>query len=151
MAKVYAMRLFSDVNAVKRALGPTASDHAVVETRQRLLDDLRDGRIYFESTPTREVGLLFSGLPAEVEWLFSKGDWTVLLAPAGRQFILSDAPVAHYDPTPKFEGAGAGLASSPEAMTFLPIDPQVMLMLRPSADGLLNWHTRRISPSASTS
>jgi len=112
--------------------------------RGRLLDDLKDGDIYFESTATREIGLMLAGMPAMVDWLISRANWHVLVTPSDRQFILSDAPVTHYDPTPKMPGAGAGFDSSPGAMTFLPIDPCIGLLIRPSPDELLNWRTRPI-------
>lgn len=142
--KLAGQRLFSDPEAVRRGLPPGATDQEVEATRQRLLDDLRDGRIYFESSPTRELGMMFAALPSLVEWLISEGDWTVLVAPADRQLVLSDAPVAHYDPAPRADGAGAGFASSPDAMTFVPIDPRVGLLIRPSSDRLLNWRSRPV-------
>jgi hypothetical protein len=125
-------------------MDPGASDEAVKRMRGRLLDDLKDGDIYFESTATREIGLMLAGMPAMVDWLISKADWHVLVTPSDRQFILSDAPVTHYDPTPKMPGAGAGFDSSPGAMTFIPIDPCIGLLIRPSPDELLNWRTRPI-------
>jgi hypothetical protein len=144
ISKLAAMQLFSDFEAVKRSMDPGASDEAVKRLRGRLLDDLKDGDIYFESTATREIGLMLAGMPAMVDWLISKADWHVLVTPSDRQFILSDAPVTHYDPTPKMPGAGAGFDSSPGAMTFIPIDPCIGLLIRPSPDELLNWRTRPI-------
>lgn len=144
ISKLAAIQLCSDPEAVRRSMGPRASDEAVKRMRDRLLGDLEAGEIYFESTATREIGFMLAGMPAIVDWLISKADWHVLQAPSDRQFILSDAPVAHYDPTPKMPGAGAGFDSSPGSLTFIPIDPYIGLLIRPSADELLNWRTRPI-------
>lgn len=125
VSKLMAERLFSDPEAVRRALGEDLTDEQLATKQQALLDDLRDERIYFESTPTREVGLMLGAMGPITEWLISEAAWTVLVAPTGRGFVLSDAPVAHYDMTPKVPEAGAGFASSPGAMTILAVDAQI--------------------------
>ncbi len=80
------------------------------EDREMLLQELRDGKLLFESTPTREVGLMFTGVRQTAEIIASQMRWTLVEAPAGRSFILSDHPVAHFDPT----------AQGPASDTFQP-------------------------------
>jgi hypothetical protein len=44
-------------------------------------------------------------------------------------FVLSDHPVAHYDPTPKTPESRAGFMSSPNSLTWVPLDPNFGVML----------------------
>jgi len=111
--------------------------------RDRIVSDLLERRIEFKSTPMREIGMLLEAVPVVGEWLMTKASWTVLRAPSDRQFIVSDAPVAQYDPTPKVPGAGAGFESSPASMTVLPIDPSAALLIQPSPDGFTSLPTQR--------
>jgi hypothetical protein len=71
IAKLAAIQLFSDPEAVRRSMDPGATDEAVKRRRDRLLGDLESGEIYFESTPTREIGLMLAEMPAIVDWLIS--------------------------------------------------------------------------------
>jgi hypothetical protein len=144
IAKLMAERALSDPDAIQRALGPQATDEEIAAMQRRVLDDLREDRIEFESTPTREVGFMLAGMPPVTEWLISKAAWHVLVAPPERQFVLSDAPVAHYDPTPKVPDAGASFESSPNSMTVFAIDPRLALLIRPAADQLLDWRMREV-------
>ncbi|UGS36107.1 DUF4238 domain-containing protein [Capillimicrobium parvum] len=143
-SKLAARQLFSDPAATRRALGPDATYEAVARWQRKLLDGLRDGNITFERDPVREIGMMLRAVEPLTQWLISAAWWELLRAPQGRQFVLSDAPVAHRDPTPPLDGAGAGFNSSPGAMTVLPIDPVVALLIRPAPDGLLNWVARDV-------
>jgi hypothetical protein len=144
LSKLVAERLFSDTEAARRALGEDLTDEEVSARQQALLDDLRNGRIAFESTPAREVGFMLAAMAPITEWLISKAAWTVLVTPPERSFVLSDAPVVQYDMTPKAAEAGAGFDSSPGAMTVFAVDPSVALLIQPSVDDLLDWRTRAI-------
>ena len=44
-------------------------------------------------------------------------------------FILSDHPVSHYDPKPKFKDAAAGFLSSDASATWVPLDPAFGILL----------------------
>jgi hypothetical protein len=147
-SKLAAEALFSDPECVRRGLPSGATDEEVDVWRQRLLCDLAAGDIVFSSTPTREIGLVFGALGPTVEWLFSAARWTLLSAPAGCEFILADAPIAQYDPGRQFEEAGAGFSSSRRAMTLVPIDRYVVLLIQPSSDGLFDWRVRHLEPGA---
>jgi hypothetical protein len=100
--------------------------------RRRLLADLRSGDIVFPRDERREVGLMFTSVEHIVAALMEKMRWVVLRTPPGRSFILGDHPVAHHDPTPKVQGAGAGWLSSPSAQTFVALDPSFALLFEPS-------------------
>lgn len=120
------------------------------------LDELRSGRITGQSTPDREVALMFLNLQAATTRL-CEGLGGVLLhidEDERAVFVLSDHPVSHYDPTPKLRGAGTGFMSSPHSDTFVPLDPKFGLLLtqerpqtwsdayvRADAVGVLNLRT----------
>jgi hypothetical protein len=144
IAKLMAQRLLSDPEAIRRTLGPQATDDEVAAMQRRVLNELREDRIEFESTPSREVGFMLAAIQPVTEWLISRAAWHVLVAPPDRQFVLSDAPVAQYDPTPKVPDAGAGFESSPNSMTIFAIDPRLALLIRPSGDQLIDWRTREV-------
>ena len=146
--KLTAEVMFSDASFVRRGLGHEATDADVERWRRRLTTDLRSGAIEFSSDRTRQLTMLLGALGHGVEWLIGTAYWTVLEAGGGSEFILSDAPVAQHDPNPKFDGAGAGFASSAQATTIVPIDRSVALMFRPAPDGLFNWTYRAVSPAA---
>lgn len=140
MAEMDAEVRLSDPDLARRIADRDARDPAEVEAdRLRLLEDLRAGRLVFESTPSREVGLMFTALDRNHDALMAELDWTLLRAPAGKRFILSDNPVCHYDPTPKMPGAGAGFLSSPGSQTLIPLDPGMALMLTPRHADLPAW------------
>lgn len=136
--RLASIEVFSDPEAVRRGMPSETTEAEVLEMRDRIVRDLMERCIEFESTPMREIGMLLRAIPVIGEWLMTKAQWTVLRAPSDRQFVLSDAPVAQYDPTPKVEGAGAGFASSPTSMTLLPIDPSAALLIQPSPDGYVS-------------
>lgn len=144
--KLTAEVMFSDAEFVRRGLAPDATDADVEAWQRRLTEDLRSGALEFSSNRTRQLAMLLGALGPAVEWLIGQAHWTVLRADPGSEFTLSDAPVAQFDPTPKFREAGAGFASSPEATTVVPIDPSVALMFRPSSDGLFDWRSLAVDP-----
>jgi hypothetical protein len=62
--------------------------------------------------------------------------WTLLRAPAGRDFVIGDTPVAIIDPTldPRL---GLGFATSPNTETTFPLDPSLCLHLKPGGEAWL--------------
>ncbi len=116
---------------LERMVADGESIDEVDRERLRLLERLRSGEQLIESTPSREIALMFISLEETSKALLSQVGWTLLRAPAGSSFVLSDHPVAHFDPTPKFEGAGAGFLSSPTAITTVPLDPAFAVLLQP--------------------
>jgi hypothetical protein len=131
-SKLWLEAQLSDAEKVRSILSkPGRPEEEIEVERIRMLDDLRRGRLELESTPSREVALMFMAVEKGGEALLTKMGWTLGRAPAGNPLVLSDHPVAHHDPTPKFPGAGAGFLSSPGAITAIPIDPRFALILEP--------------------
>ena len=146
-ADIRMAEMMAEVNLSDPEVGRNVAGWSADETeRQRitLLDDLRKGKLIFESTPSREVALMFMAVQQGAEFLGTEMRWTQLLAPEGRSFVLSDHPVAHYDATPKMPGAGASFASSPNSQTLIPLDPHMALLLEPADE--LGCYQARLTP-----
>jgi hypothetical protein len=122
----------SDRERYHRTMSGTgrAADEVEAE-RLKLLTDLRDGRLEMESSPSREVALMFMAFEQTGQAIFDELAWVCVRAPADpkSRFVLSDHPVAHYDPTPKVPEAGRSFMSSPNSSTFIPLDPKFGLLL----------------------
>ena len=112
-------------------MGKGRTEKEVEEERLEWLDDLKSGRLRLASTPEREVALMLMGLPEVTETLLATMGWRYMRIPASSKtsFVLSDHPVAHYDPTPKTPGAGASFQSSAGSLTWVPLDPKFGLVL----------------------
>jgi len=72
-------------------------------------------------------------LAIEMSAVIEQMAWWLIRTTNDRPFVLSDCPVAMYDPALR-EGRGNALRSSPLARTTLPIDPQACLLLQ--SDGV---------------
>lgn len=101
--------------------------------RLKLLAELSEGRIGIESSPDREVALMFMALEEVTNTLYKDLSIRCIRAPTTSKaaFVLSDHPVAHYEPNPKTPESGAGFISSPNSQTWVPLDPQFGLLLSP--------------------
>jgi hypothetical protein len=83
------------------------------------------------------VALMFMGLNETTDTLFQQLGIQCIRIPASSKatFVLSDHPVAHYEPTPKTPESGAGFVSSPNSTTWVPLDPRFGLLLGPQEPG----------------
>jgi hypothetical protein len=130
-----------ETNAVLRDDGETEEE--VDRRRLKYLKQIQDGSLELRSTPDREVSLMFLAADKAVEAMLSRLSWTLLRAPEGRPFILSDHPVAHFDPEPMSFESGASYLTSPGSVTTVPLDPG--LALRLAANDRYDWDTREAS------
>jgi uncharacterized protein DUF4238 len=125
----------SDREAVRRALSAaddSPSEEEVEQWQKRLLAELASGEITFDSTPDREVGLIFIGIDTLAPILVEQFDWRFLDIPEDvGDVVLPDVGLTLFDPTPKFEESGTGFASSPTSETALYLSPRLVLLLRP--------------------
>jgi hypothetical protein len=99
------------------------------ELRAWTLEAFDDDRIDVEFPQTFTIAMVFR-LSIELGSIFhDRMQWTYLRAWEPPQFIISDTPVAMYDPT----GAPSAPLSSFKAETTLPLDPTLCLVLRRSS------------------
>lgn len=126
-------QMLSDRNRYHERFGTERPVDEVEAERLKLLDALRAGRIGMMSSPEREVTLVFMALEEVTNMLFN--DMSIqcirVLPTSKTTFVLSDHPVAHYEPTPKTPESGAGFMSSPNSQTWVPLDPRFGLLLTP--------------------
>jgi hypothetical protein len=110
------------------------SDEDLEARRLRYLDDLRNGGLIVVSDERREIALMFTALEQTMSTLLKEIGFVCIRIPpeSTRSFVISDHPVAHYDPAPKMRDSGAGFTSSPQSVTFVALDPKFGLLLTPS-------------------
>lgn len=135
VARQQAELTLSNREAIRRALtsdGTPPSDEDVTEWQEQRLAELEAGDLIIESTPEREVALMFSQLDTIAPKLVENFDWMFLQIPeTGPEIVLPDVGVTLFDPTPPFPEAGTGFASSPTSETVLYLGARLVLMLRP--------------------
>jgi hypothetical protein len=146
MADLWLEVVLSDRERYHRTMGKTGRAAEDIEAdRVRFLGELREGKLGLQSSPEREVALMLAGLPEAMERLLPVIDITCMRVPEGskRSFVISDHPVSHYDPTPKAREAGAGFLSSPNSVTWVPLDPRFGLLLGQQRPG--SWLNVEVS------
>jgi hypothetical protein len=121
---------------------PELTYEEVEELRVELLADLQEGRIKVESTPSREIAMMFMALDRVALALVYGFTWGVVRVPTGADLVLPDMGITQYDPTPPFQGSGLGFGSSPNVETILPVDPRFALAITPGPPA---WHDAEIS------
>jgi hypothetical protein len=110
---------------------PEMIDEEVEALRQQMIEELKSGEIVVESTPEREVGLMFLALDKVAPMLVMEFDWLVVEAPAETEFVLSDVGLVHFDPTPPHPHSGSAWRSSPNSQTTMAIDRRFSLVVTP--------------------
>jgi Protein of unknown function (DUF4238) len=135
LSNQWAQLRASDGEAVKAAMvadGVPADELDVERAQSRLLDDLRSGRLILESSPAREIAMMFMGLEVIADRLVSEFDWMFLRVVDGAgDFVLPDVGVTLFDPDPPFPESGTGFASSATSETVLHLSPRLVLLLHP--------------------
>ena len=116
-------------NAAEGAAG--AEPHISREEAAQALADLAGGSLFVESPPSRQTALMFMTWQEQAAILVNQCEWAVFRAPAHCEFVLSDNPVVHFDPTLERVDGGLGFASSGYAHTSFPVDPRFCICLRP--------------------
>jgi hypothetical protein len=123
---------------------PNASDEEIEKARLELRDDLHSGNLKVESTPSREVALMFLAADKVAEQLVMGFSWAVLRAPEDVKFVLPDMGLTIYDPSPRIPDSVAFM-SSPNAETVIPVDPSFAIALMP---GPSDWGEGQIDARA---
>jgi hypothetical protein len=111
--------------------------------RLDLLDRLKRGKIGLESPQEREIAMMFLSFEHGTRVLLTELGWTLLRAPDDADFVLSDHPVAHFDPNAAGTDMGVSFLTTPESGTLIPLDPSFALWLSPQEPA--TWREVRVN------
>jgi hypothetical protein len=109
-------------------LGREPTEDEVAASIKAWSEDFETGRRRALPTRDHEVGAMFISAERAVPVILGTS-WTLIEAGPGEAFILSDEPLLRVDAT--HPGASSGWLSSPTVETTLPLDPQLLLLMRP--------------------
>jgi hypothetical protein len=108
------------------------TDEELEALRKEIVEDIDGGRIGVEM-PVNLLIRTFLESMTHAGWTIFAMNWT-LVRPDDGEFVLADTPASQFDPTPMFPGGGVGLMSSPNAQLFLPLDPQLGVLVEPKRE-----------------
>jgi hypothetical protein len=111
--------------------GEGRNEAEVEAERLKFLEQLQGGQIGLKSPAEREIGMMFLSFEHGTKVLLTELGWTLLRAPDNAEFVLSDHPVAHYDPNAAGTDMGVSFLTTPESGTLVPLDPSFALWLSP--------------------
>jgi hypothetical protein len=120
------------LETMRHILGEDAAemtDEKLTAMRDELVADLDEGRVGVD-IPANNLIKLFLESCTAMGWVFFCLDWAV--ARTSQRFVLGDTPVSLFDPTPAYEGSGAGVLSSENVELFIPLDPRFGIAARPN-------------------
>jgi hypothetical protein len=129
-------------------LNPDKSPEEIEALRRRLRGRINRGERLFDSTPDRELGMMFWHLESISVALAGGCEWTILRTNDQLPFVLGDAGLAIVDTDPSQIDRGLAFASSPTVETTLPLSPTTCLVLWPKTPSGLHLPTgslRRIA------
>jgi Protein of unknown function (DUF4238) len=109
-------------------LGREPTEEEISESVKTWADDIESGRLKVVPTRDHEVGAMFMSVEAGVAAILGMS-WTYVEAPAGERFILSDEPSLRVDTA--HPDVSIGWLSSPTFEATLPLDPGLLLFMRP--------------------
>jgi hypothetical protein len=115
--------------------------------RAEMLEQLRSEQIVVQSPSGRQTALMFLAWESTAREIVDHFEWAVVRAPEGAEFVCSDNPVVHIDPTlrgSRVGGGGLGFGSSAYAMTTFPLDPTFALVITPL--GRPSWVETEVEP-----
>jgi hypothetical protein len=109
-----------------------ASEEEIEELRLEMLAALEEGRVTREDARAHAIAAGLH-LSTQLATLIFSATWTVLAA--DEAFVTSDTGLAMYDPAPPFPWTGNGWASSPYAVTTIPVGLNECLLISAGEDG----------------
>jgi Protein of unknown function (DUF4238) len=116
-----------------RKAGADIDPEQVELERLELVQGLETGTMGIEMPANALIGMALNSA-YQLAWIIYLLDWVVVRAADGAEFVIADAPVAAYDPTPEGPSGAAAFLSSPNAETTLPLGPRHALVLRASEE-----------------
>jgi hypothetical protein len=111
------------------ARGQDLSPEEAERQRENMVSAVRKGRVLIEAPQARTIAFTLQ-MSLDLCDAIERMQWTILQAEPGSSFVVSDSPIAMYDPHLPRMAANA-IGSSPTAETTLPIGPRHCLVLRP--------------------
>lgn len=112
---------------LREDLGREPTEDEIDEHIRQMAESLESGELILSTTSDQEILGMFVPAP-ELVPLIGDMNWTLLEAPSGHSFILSDDPLVRLDP--HNPDGPASWRSSPSMEATMPLDPQYCLRLR---------------------
>jgi hypothetical protein len=131
--KLFALTGLQDSDRIRTYFeenGEPKTAEEIKAWQDEMLEALRNGSIVIEATPDHEVLGMFLAANDGAIVVAHQMSWVGLRAPANERFILSDHPLALYDPNAGYADATGWLSSYTVEVT-MPLEPSFCLMLRP--------------------
>ena len=111
---------------------PGISTDEAERRRLTMIEELREGRVWFESPDERQVASMFLGLNEGVDELIATCDWTFVRFPEpSRRLVLCDRGITLFDTSGEARVGGIGLLSSRTVETVLAVSPRSAFVIRP--------------------
>jgi hypothetical protein len=137
-AKLHEMVRLADPQVVQE-LFAQQGEHITLEEAEawghEIIRQLERGELMLAANTNAVLGAMFLGVENIPPLIVHKMTWIVLHAESSNDFIISDHPVALYDPAagPR---RGAGWFSSPKVEVTLPLHRHACLLLTPGPPGI---------------
>jgi hypothetical protein len=95
----------------------------------KLIGDIKEGRLNIKATKT--VWLQTMDVATEIAPMLYRMPWTIVEAPTGIEFIISDSPIVKVRTDPKIPPLFSVGWLSPSAESTFPLNPNICLVIRP--------------------
>lgn len=112
---------------LREDLGREPTEDEIDKSIRQMAEPLEQGELAVGINSDQEILGMFVSAPEMVP-LIGDMNWTLLEAPSGHSFILSDDPLVRLDPLNP--GSPTGWRSSPTMEATMPLDPHYCLRLR---------------------
>jgi hypothetical protein len=112
---------------LREDLGREPTEDEIDESIRQMAESLESGELILSASSDQEILGMFVPAPYLIP-LIGEMNWTLLEAPSGQSFIISDDPLVRLDPLNPDGPAGWRSSSTVEAT--MPLDPHYCLRLR---------------------
>jgi hypothetical protein len=127
------LRLSAQERAIRhlKTVYPGISAEEAEQRRLAMIEDLRVGKVWFESPPERQIASMFLSLDTAVEELLSRCEWRFVRFPGScRRLVLPDRGVTVFDVNHSGVG-GVGPLTSATTETTIAVSPRAALIVKP--------------------
>lgn len=109
-----------------RSNDPSLTEEEAEQQRLKMIDDLQSGRVFFRSTPEREICLMLMNIDEKARLILEQCDWIFARFSGRVPLVLSDVGLTRYDPAPRNPLGGAAFLSGPFAETVINVSPECL-------------------------